>query len=323
MGFIDPYTRVPLKVDHAGNLFSEHDGRRAVYKSYDGVYDFVHPGTRVAEEKDFYDGRYTQARDERVTLKDLHKLWTDNLRPEKRLMLQNLGNLSGKRMLLIGNGVSRKEFYFLHLGAEIVITDLSLEAVRHMQRVYAHSEFKERGYDCIEFHAVDGAHLPFPDASFDVIYGSAFVHHVEDLDSLFSEVSRCLEEGGICRFLDGAYSPVWQAAKHSILKPIRMYVHRKRGVSQEDLRATARGGYRKEELDRLKQKFGFKRLVLIRFSFFLYISTRAVGKIISFRKSAFRAFWPLFILMKWADDFLDKTGLLADHLVSPVWGFDK
>jgi SAM-dependent methyltransferase len=321
--FVDPYTKAPLQRDEGGDLFSEQDGRRVVYKNYAGVYDFVHPETRVGEEKHFYDGVYKEALDDRIRLEDLRKLWTDVLRPENSIMLGSLGDISGKRILLLGNGVSHKELYFMHLGAEIVFTDLSLEAVRHMQRLYGRSELKEMGYDRVEFHAVDAVHLPFPDASFDIIYGSAFVHHLEDLDSLFAEVSRCLKDGGICRFLDGAYSPVWQAAKHTVLKPIRMYVLSRRGVSPEDMRATTRGGYRKEELDRLMNKFGFKHLVFIRFSFFLYISTRAVGKIISYRKSVFRVFWPLFRLMKLSDDFLYKTGLLANNLTSLVWGFDK
>jgi ubiquinone/menaquinone biosynthesis C-methylase UbiE len=322
-GFVDPYTKAPLREDQEGNLFSEESGKRAVYENHGGVYDFVHPETRVGEEKHFYDGQYLGAVEERVTLEELREHWTDTLRPENYTLLESMGDISGKRILLLGNGISRKELYFMHLGAEIVFTDLSVEAAVHMQQLHARSELRELGYDAVEFHAVDALHLPFPDKSFDIIYGSAFVHHLEDLDSLFSEVSRCLRDGGICRFLDGAYSQVWQTAKHTILKPVRMHVYSRRPASPEDMRATTRGGYRKEELERIMTKFGFKRMVFIRFSFFLFISKRAVGKLIGWQKSVFRVFRPFLLLAKWSDDFLQKTGLLADNLVSLVWGFDK
>jgi 2-polyprenyl-3-methyl-5-hydroxy-6-metoxy-1,4-benzoquinol methylase len=47
----------------------------------------------------------------------------------------------------------------------------------------------------------DGAHLPFPDASFDVIYSSNVLEHVIELDTLTREMKRVLRPDGIALHL--------------------------------------------------------------------------------------------------------------------------
>ena len=42
----------------------------------------------------------------------------------------------------------------------------------------------------------DGRHIPFPDASFDVVYSSNVLEHVEDLETLNQEMVRVLRLGG-------------------------------------------------------------------------------------------------------------------------------
>ncbi len=42
----------------------------------------------------------------------------------------------------------------------------------------------------------DGRHIPFPDASFDVVYSSNVLEHVEDLETLNLEMVRVLRPGG-------------------------------------------------------------------------------------------------------------------------------
>jgi SAM-dependent methyltransferase len=44
----------------------------------------------------------------------------------------------------------------------------------------------------------DGRHIPFPDASFDVVFSSNVLEHVRDLDQLEGEIKRVLRPGGIC-----------------------------------------------------------------------------------------------------------------------------
>jgi SAM-dependent methyltransferase len=43
----------------------------------------------------------------------------------------------------------------------------------------------------------DGAHIPFPEGSFDIVYSSNVLEHVEDLSTLTAEMERVLRPGGI------------------------------------------------------------------------------------------------------------------------------
>jgi SAM-dependent methyltransferase len=50
-------------------------------------------------------------------------------------------------------------------------------------------------------HDYDGAHIPFPDASFDIVYSSNVLEHVTDLATLTAELRRVLRPGGIALHL--------------------------------------------------------------------------------------------------------------------------
>jgi len=54
----------------------------------------------------------------------------------------------------------------------------------------------------------DGARLPFPDASFDLVYSSAVLEHVRDLPLSLAEIRRVLRPGG--RAVHLLPSPVWR-----------------------------------------------------------------------------------------------------------------
>jgi ubiquinone/menaquinone biosynthesis C-methylase UbiE len=321
--FVDPYTKQELEQDSDGNLYSEEGGRKTIYLNYDGCYDFADPKTDEPGERRFYDSRYEEADLPGVDLDKIRFAWYDETRPENGALLKSLGDLRGKRVLLLGNGTDTKELHLLELGAEVVYTDISIQAVRHVRQVFSKSDLKEQGHDSIEFHAADAMHLPFPENSFDVIYGFAFVHHVPDFDQFFSEVRRCLKPGGICRFLDGAYSPIWQFTKSTVLRSLQSYTHKKRGISPEDLKATKRGGYREEEVAEWMERFGFKELLFVRVSFFLWLTRRGLGKLFGFKPKVFRRAKPFLLAMKGLDTLGDRTGILRSNLIALVWGFTK
>jgi ubiquinone/menaquinone biosynthesis C-methylase UbiE len=327
MDFVDPYTKQPLKADEEGNLYSEDAGGRRVYANYDGCYDFAAPRTEEPGERQyydsFYDSLYEDARPPRITIEAIRYHWMDDTRPENLALLESLGKIEGKKILLLGNGTSAMELYLLCGGAEVVYTDLSIRAIRLARDVFQESELKEKGFDKIEFHAADALNLPFPDNTFDIIYGFAFVHHVPDVDSFFGEVRRCLKEGGICRFLDGAYSPLWQFSKGTYLKPLQRYIHKKRGISPEDLKATERGGYREAEIKALMEKYGFRDLLFLRVSFFLWIARRGLAKFMSWNPKVFRRARPFLLCMKGLDKLGEVTGILKSNFIALVWGFTK
>lgn len=321
--FVDPYTKQHLSEDGEGNLYYQDGTQRIVYINHGGVFDFTHTGTRRQEERAHYNDQYRTVQSQCPSLDAIRDAWYDKTRPENLILLQSLGDLSGKRVLLLGNGTSNMELYFVSLGADVVYTDLSIQAAKHMHQLFAASDLAKTGNGSIEFHAVDALHLPFPDSSFDVIYGFAFAHHLDDLRPLISEVCRCLRKGGICRFLDGAYSPLWQFAKGTFLKPLQGYIHKKRGVSPEDLRATKRGGYRREEIASLMGEFGFRSLVFIRTSFFLYVFRRGLGKFFGWSPKVFKRWHSVLMLIKRIDDTVGRTAVMKNNQISLIWGFDK
>ena len=52
----------------------------------------------------------------------------------------------------------------------------------------------------VETTACDAARLPFPDHSFDLVFGHAVLHHLPDLDESFGEFIRVLRPGGAVAF---------------------------------------------------------------------------------------------------------------------------
>jgi len=314
-GYIHPLTKTPLVRDDAGNL-CDLNKNSVVFHSTDGTtYDFVSAGTSK-EERQFFDRAYKAAFTRPISIKMCEELWSRE--PGFGELLESLGDVSGKRILLLGNGVSLKEFYFLKLGGICVWTDLSIQAIRHIKEKFAQSEFYQADLQDVEFHAVDACHLPFANETFDVIYGCAFVHHIEDLEGLFAEVARCLKPGGICRFLDHAYSPLWQFLKKTMLKPLQLYTHRKHGISPADEIATERGGYARSEIERIKEKFNFKEMLFLKVGFLEQLLQRGTCKL---GGRFLRRFKPA---LRVIDRFLDKTtGLVRKHGIVLVWGFTK
>src|SRR5215217_2437031 len=52
----------------------------------------------------------------------------------------------------------------------------------------------------VETAACDAADLPFEDASFDLVFGHAVLHHLPDLEGSFAEFARVLRPGGTLFF---------------------------------------------------------------------------------------------------------------------------
>ena len=266
--FVHPYTKQSLETDSGGNLFCEEVNKRDVYRCYGGCYDFLSANPNVGAARAAYDEHYARDDAEVLTLSAVTQPWFDAAVPWRKTMLQNLGSLAGRRVLLLGNGESYKEFYFLHLGAQVVFTDLSLVAVRRAKAVFQASELWLKHRDDIEFHAVDAMHLPFPDQSFDVIYGSKFVGFLEDVPKFFSEVARCLKPGGICRFADDASSPAWERVRRSLVHPIKARFSKASRDSLASVRSASKFGFERESLIPLLEQCGFSRLVFVREYFF-------------------------------------------------------
>ena len=128
--YVDPYTKEALISGEDGNLYKPCTPQCIAYKNHDGVYDFV-AGRDDSEEREHYDGLYRRDLFKSLSIESCRKAWHGE--PGFEQLLASVGDISGKKMLLLGNGVSTKEFYFLSLGAMCVYTDISIEAVKYYE----------------------------------------------------------------------------------------------------------------------------------------------------------------------------------------------
>jgi SAM-dependent methyltransferase len=312
--YVNPITKAPLIKDINGRLCDRGNPENILYEDINGSYDFVSKNSTL-EEREYFDDFYGKNSPKPVSIETCQKAWESE--PGFKQLLASLGDISGKKILLLGNGSSLKELYFLHLGARCVYTDLSIKAVSYVKKAFSLSELRQYVGN-IEFHAADACQLPFPDNSFDIIYGCAFVHHLADLDAFFLEIYRCLKKGGICRFLDHAYSPLWQWLKGTVLKPVQIYTHKKFGISPADVISTKRGGYTRDELERIRKTCGFTKMLYLRVAFFEQLLQRGTLKL------GGRFLRKLKPLMRVLDSLLDKSVCFVQKQgIVLVWGFTK
>jgi SAM-dependent methyltransferase len=116
-------------------------------------------------------------------------------RIEDVLSIPGVSSLGGKRILICSCGSGQEPVMAANGGAEVCAVDISPVAVRNAIRM---AEFNSAR---IQATVMDLHSLEFPDAYFDLIYGSAVLHHL-DCNRAGAEFYRCLKPGGIAFFRD-------------------------------------------------------------------------------------------------------------------------
>lgn len=117
-----------------------------------------------------------------------HETW---IRPA----LEQLTPVDGLRVLDLGCGHGMASIVLARRGAQVTALDLS---VGYLQ------EARERGEASgveIQWIQADGHRLPFPDRSFDRIWGNAILHHL-DMKTIGQEIRRILKPGGWAVFCE-------------------------------------------------------------------------------------------------------------------------
>jgi len=122
--------------------------------------------------------------------------------PENKHILKSIGKVRGKRVLELGCGAGEPSLYFAKKGAIVTATDLStgmLGVVRKLARI---NKVKVKTVQC------RSDKLPFKSGSFDVVYASNLMHHVEHEPTL-RESLRVLKKGGLFVSYDPlAHNPI-------------------------------------------------------------------------------------------------------------------
>lgn len=109
--------------------------------------------------------------------------------------LMGFDKFPGARLLEIGCGMGTDLLQFARNGARCIGMDLtprSVEITRHRFRLYDADG---------AFMISDGEHLPFADASFDVVYSNGVLHHTPDTAGAIREVHRVLRPGGVAKVM--------------------------------------------------------------------------------------------------------------------------
>lgn len=111
--------------------------------------------------------------------------------------LVDFGGYAGRRVLEVGCGIGTDLVRFAGGGASVTGIDLSETAVSLAR---ANVEFHEVA-GRVELFVGNAEALPFPDASFDVVYGHGVVQYTVNPNLLVSECRRVLAPGGVAIFM--------------------------------------------------------------------------------------------------------------------------
>lgn len=288
------------------------------FASQSGVLDFVVaavPGVERAYYDDCYRvGAGSPASPEPASFASA---WTGPDAPwEMQRVWARLGDIGGKTVLVLGNGESAAELYLL-TGAPgaLIYSDLSPVGLERLRSALGE-------IDNLLFAAIDALQLPLRDASVDLVYGFAFVHHLPDLDRFFAEVTRVLAPGGRAVFMDNGYSPLWQHLKLIWLRPLMWCSHRRRPRSPEDMRDTFAGGMRETALASQIRAAGgepwFERVAFLYF-FWQRLSVSLFPELLRYvprHDLISRA-------LKRIDLRLARFRFVRRNMIRLVWGFDK
>ncbi len=96
---------------------------------------------------------------------------------------------SGARVLEVGAGSGRDSLRLAERGAAVTVLDYSLPAL-------ASTQLAQSGTDAPRLVRGDALQLPFPDASFDVVFHQGLLEHFRDPAPLLAENARVLAPGG-------------------------------------------------------------------------------------------------------------------------------
>lgn len=102
---------------------------------------------------------------------------------------------AGKTLLEVGCGMGSDLLQYARGGSIVTgldYTPRSAEISRRRFRVYGVPG---------DFLIGDGEYLPFPDASFDVVYSSGVLHHTPDTQRAIDELFRVLRPGGVAKVM--------------------------------------------------------------------------------------------------------------------------
>ena len=198
-----PFCRAQLVED--GDRFRCSDCGRTFGRTEDGIPLLLHPELpgateklREAEgwlEKAQAEGWYEPDDAVDAVLPFVRELgwedlnWLANGHSFQMLLDRYIGDAQGLRVLEVGAAKAWASRFWLKRDCEYVATDILVDPKIGLGRGAFYGDFARV--------QADGEHLPFTDASFDVTYCVATLHHALDLPQMLREMTRVTRPGGI------------------------------------------------------------------------------------------------------------------------------
>ena len=130
----------------------------------------------------------------REFFQDLDDYRFDKLRYLPRLV--RFDGYAGRELLEVGCGIGTDLVRFARGGAIVTGVDLSQTAID-----LARKNFEWNGVTAKELRVANGEALPYPDASFAVVYGHGVLQYTADAAALVRECHRVLAPGGEAIFM--------------------------------------------------------------------------------------------------------------------------
>ena len=136
-------------------------------------------------------GEIEQAPDKQI-VRSLHWLAGSNE------LLDVLSPMKGKKILELGCGWGRSSIFLARQGAKVTGVDIGPDLILAAQALA-----KANRVEC-DFQTADIVKLPFPDGSFDAVFGVTILHHLSqtDVDLALAETARVLRSWGKAVFIE-------------------------------------------------------------------------------------------------------------------------
>ena len=141
---------------------------------------------------------------------DLHEYRFDKLHYLPQLV--DFAGFRGRTLLEVGCGIGTDLVRFARGGAVVTGIDLSTTAIDLARKNFDLHDVRPQ-----ELRVANGEALPYPDDSFDVVYGHGVVQYTADAPRLIRECHRVLKPGGDAIFM--VYNRVsWLNALSKLMK---------------------------------------------------------------------------------------------------------
>jgi cyclopropane fatty-acyl-phospholipid synthase-like methyltransferase len=146
------------------------------------------------------------------------------------LVVRKLDTQAGDRILEIGSGWGNLTLKNAELGAHV--TGMTMNPAHAS---YVMAEAQRRGLvDRVDIRVEEARLLPFPDRSFNKVVSLGTTEHIEDLRTLFAEVSRVLTDGGrvVHHAMTAPIEPVVPSAEEDFMRTYILPVGRLKTLTE-------------------------------------------------------------------------------------------